>query len=164
MYLTQYTDYSLRVLIYLGVKQDQPATIREIADRYGISRNHLMKAVHQLGRRGYIHTARGKKGGISLARAPELINIGDVVRRMEEHFDIVECFHTAKNHCCIAPVCILEKALHEALNSFLTTLDQYTLADILQSRKGLSVLLGVTHVGSVKARTQKSPALDFEAL
>lgn len=147
MHLTQYTDYSLRVLIYLGLKQDQPATIREIADRYGISRNHLMKAVHQLGRLGYIHTARGKKGGISLAHVPELIDIGDVVRHMEEHFDIVECFNSAKNHCCIEPVCILKKALHEALNSFLTTLDRYTLADILKSRRGLSALLGVSQKG-----------------
>jgi Rrf2 family transcriptional regulator, nitric oxide-sensitive transcriptional repressor len=144
MYLTRYTDYSLRVLIYLGLKQNQPATIREIANSYGISRNHLMKAVHQLGRRGYIRTARGKGGWISLARGPELINVGDVVRHMEERVDIVECFDPAKNHCRIAPVCILKRALHEALGSFLTTLDHYTLADILQSRKGLSALLGVS--------------------
>ncbi len=85
-----------------------------------------------------------KGGGIGLALMPELINIGDVVRRMEERVDIVECFDSAKNHCCITPVCILKKALHEALGSFLTTLDRYTLADILQSRGGLSALLGVS--------------------
>ncbi len=143
MYLTRYADYSLRVLIYLGLKQDQPVTIREIADNYGISHNHLTKAVHQLGRHGYIRTVRGKNGGVSLARAPELINIGAVVHT-EERFDIVECFNSAKNHCRIAPLCTLAEVLEEALGNFLATLDRYTLADILQNQRGLSALLGLS--------------------
>lgn len=162
MYLTRYTDYSLRVLIYLGLKQNQQVTIREIADSYGISHNHLMKAVHQLGRHGYIRTARGKKGGISLALAPELINVGDVVLA-EERFDIVECFNSAKNHCRIAPLCTLERVLDEALGSFLATLNRYTLADILQNRSGLSALLGISQatVNVVRARATKSQNSTF---
>ncbi len=158
MYLTRYTDYSLRVLIYLGLKQDQPVTIREIADNYGISHNHLTKAVHQLGRHGYIRTVRGKSGGVSLARAPELINIGEVVRT-GERFNIVECFNAAKNNCRIAPLCTLMKVLDEALGSFLATLNRYTLANILQDQRGLSALLGFSQdkVNGVQAAKSQNP-------
>lgn len=131
MHLTRYTDYSLRVLIYLGTRPDKLATISEIAAYHGISRNHLMKVVHQLGAHGYIDTLRGKGGGIKLAHPPERIVVGDVVRSMEENMSIVECFEPDFSACILAPTCQLKTALNEALHSFLATLDLYTLADLI---------------------------------
>jgi Rrf2 family nitric oxide-sensitive transcriptional repressor len=141
MRLTYYTDYALRVLIYLGVDRQRTVTIREVARCYGISRSHLMKVVHQLGTWGYVSTLRGKGGGLRLALPPEQINLGAVVRRAEANFALVECFDPAHNHCCITPACTLKTVLYEALESFLTTLDRYTLADLLHSRRGLTLLL-----------------------
>lgn len=131
MHITRYTDYSLRVLIYLAEQGDRLATIQEIADSYEISKNHLMKVVHQLNKKGYIETVRGKKGGMRLHRAPNEINIGVLVRETEQDLSIVECFST-KNACKIAPVCGLKSMFGQALKSFLDTLDKYTLADVIQ--------------------------------
>jgi Rrf2 family nitric oxide-sensitive transcriptional repressor len=131
MRLTRYTDYALRVLLYLGTHPDRLSTISEIAAFHGISRNHLMKVVHQLGSLGYIDTLRGKGGGIRLALRPGDIIIGHVVRHTEENLDIVECFSPGNSDCVIQPGCRLKTALGEALNSFLATLDLYTLADFL---------------------------------
>ena len=138
MHLTRYTDYSLRVLIYLGTRQDKLATISEIAAYHGISRNHLMKVVHQLGAHGYIDTLRGKGGGIKLARPPESIVIGDVVRSMEENMSIVGCFEPGYTACILTPSCQLKTALTEALHSFLATLDLYTLADLINAPESLA--------------------------
>lgn len=99
MQLTLYTDYSLRVLLYLGIHKNEKATINEIADYFKISRNHLVKVVHNLAVCGYIHTVRGKGGGMSLARPAEEINIGDVVRHTEPNFHVVECFNPQTTHC-----------------------------------------------------------------
>ena len=140
MRLTRYTDYSLRVLIYLGLKKDALATISEIAERYDISRNHIMKVVHELGKRGYIETIRGKGGGIRLRSAPSEINLGELVRAMESDFHIAECF-AQSGACRIAPSCRLRGILHDALKAFLATLDAYSLADILQSEQELMQLL-----------------------
>lgn len=135
MRLTQYTDYSLRVLMYLGMRAGGLCTVAEIADAYGISRNHLTKVVHELGRAGYVETVRGRGGGLRLARAPGAIRIGDVVRRMEEDFDIVACFGAGrsegKSGCVIAPDCRLAGMFDESLHAFLAVLDRYTLADLL---------------------------------
>ncbi|MCK7546574.1 RrF2 family transcriptional regulator [Marinobacter koreensis] len=133
MHITRYTDYSLRVLIYLAVQGDELATIQEIADSYDISKNHLMKVVHQLNKKGYIETIRGKKGGMRLHMAPEEINIGILVRETEQDLNIVECF-SSKNACRITPVCGLKSMLGEALTAFLAVLDKYTLADVIQDR------------------------------
>ncbi len=141
MRLTLYTDYSLRVLMYLGLKQEGLATINEISESYGISRNHLMKIVHQLGLLGYIETVRGKRGGMRLARSPEAINLGDVVRRTEEDMTLVQCFDPEVGHCRIESVCILRSVLGEALGTFLAVLDRYTLADLLTPRRRLARLL-----------------------
>ena len=92
MHITRYTDFSLRVLIYLAVQGDRLSTIKEIAESYDISKNHLMKIVHQLNRKGYIETVRGKNGGMRLQMAPRDINIGILVRETEEDLNIVECF------------------------------------------------------------------------
>ena len=131
MRLTRYTDYALRVLLYLGAHPDKLSTISEIADYHNISRNHLMKVVHQLGALGYIDTLRGKGGGIRLAHKPEEIGLGDVVRHTEETLEIVECFNPDNSNCIILPGCRLKTALNEALDSFLAKLDLYTLADFI---------------------------------
>jgi Rrf2 family nitric oxide-sensitive transcriptional repressor len=143
MRLTAFTDYSLRVLIYLGTAPQGLATIDRIADAYGISANHLMKVVHQLGQAGYVETVRGKGGGLRLARAPESINVGEVVRRTEDGFAVVECFEKDKPSCAIAPSCVLKLALHEAVAAFLETLDGYSLADLVKPRKALAQVLRV---------------------
>jgi Rrf2 family nitric oxide-sensitive transcriptional repressor len=131
MRLTRYTDYALRVLLYLGANPDRLSTINEIAAYHNISRNHLMKVVHQLGSWGYIDTLRGKGGGIRLAHKPEEIMLGDVVRHTEGNLEIVECFTAGNSNCIIQPGCRLKSVLNEALTSFLATLDLYTLADFL---------------------------------
>lgn len=128
MKLTQYTDYSLRVLMYLGFK-DGPATISEISERYDISRNHVVKVVHQLGQLGYLQTVRGKGGGLRLARPPAEINVGAVIRDME-NMELVECLGD-NNTCVLSPPCVLRTALKDALDAFLATLDGYTLQDLV---------------------------------
>ena len=130
MKLTQYTDYSLRVLMYLA-QQKKQSQIEEIANFYGISKNHLTKIVHQLVKLGYLKSVRGRNGGITLNLSPEDINIGTLVRQTEEHFELVECFNMETNTCPIALNCGLKGALHHALNEYLKTLDQYTLSDIV---------------------------------
>ena len=131
MQLTLHTDYSLRVLIYLAQKGEEMATISEIADFYKISRNHLVKVVHHLSSEGFIHTSRGKNGGMRLARAPELISVGEVVQCMEPNFDIVECFSNDKPGCTVAPICSLKGVLYQAGREFLAILNRYTLADAI---------------------------------
>ena len=137
MLLTLYTDYSLRVLLYLGLKSRRMATITDIAQSYGISRNHLVKVVHNLATQGFIHSTRGRGGGITLARPAAEINIGDVVRHTEVNFDLVECFDRERNTCPIAVACILKSALYEAQQAFMSVLDRYSLADVLENKDWL---------------------------
>lgn len=138
MRLTAYTDYALRVLIYLGLRGDDLATIQEIADQYGISKNHLMKLVHELGRLGYVETIRGKNGGLRLGRRPEKITVGEIVRHMEPDMALVECFQSGEVRCRIVRDCVLQNALGQALDRFFETLDQCTLADLLVPAAELS--------------------------
>jgi Rrf2 family nitric oxide-sensitive transcriptional repressor len=139
MRLTIFTDYSLRVLIYLGAHRDEErlATIGDIAAAYRISENHLMKVVHRLARHGYIETKRGKGGGLQLARAPDEINVGAVVRVTEDDLALVECFQNGKPRCPIVAVCTLQVTLARALDAFLRVLDGQTLADLLQPQAKL---------------------------
>lgn len=141
MRLTTFSDYSLRVLIYLGVAPGRLATIDEIAVAYGISANHLMKVVHQLGRGGYIETVRGKGGGMRLARPPAEIVVGEVLRATEDTFSLVECFGEGKPECVIEGSCELKGALAEALEAFLGVLDRYTLADLVTPSRPLTRML-----------------------
>lgn len=131
MQLTTYTDYSLRVLIYLVLYPERSTTIQEIADFYKISKNHLVKVVHQLGSKGFILTQRGKHGGIRLARAPEQVSVGEVVRAMEPNFELAECFGRDRIHCAVLPLCGLRPILQEGRDAFLGVLDRYTLADLV---------------------------------
>lgn len=130
MRLTLYTDYSLRVLLYLASKEDAMVTITELADFYQISRNHLVKVVHNLGLKGYISTSRGRNGGIRLARAARDISVGEVVRSTEPDFDLLECFNPVTNKCVITPSCTLKSVLINAQATFIGTLDKYSLADL----------------------------------
>lgn len=143
MQLTLYTDYSLRVLLYLAARDDELSTISEIADSYGISRNHLVKVVHNLAGLGYIKTTRGKGGGMRLSRPTEQINIGDVVRKTEGSFELVECLSKNPSHCPIAPACTLKGAISEALNAFISVLDRYSLADVARNKRQLAPLLRI---------------------
>lgn len=133
MRLTLYTDYSLRVLLYLAFKKDETVTITELADFYKVSRNHLVKVVHNLGLKGFITTTRGKNGGMRLARAAEDIVIGDVVRAMEPDFDLLECFNPSTDQCVITNACTLKNVLFDAKNNFLKQLDRYTVADAIKT-------------------------------
>ncbi|AKH20084.1 Rrf2 family transcriptional regulator [Sedimenticola thiotaurini] len=141
MRLTTFTDYTIRVLIYIGLHPGQRATISELADAYQISRNHLMKVVHHLGQTGYIDTLRGKGGGFQLAQPPEQINIGKLVRRTEQHTTLVECFSETDSHCRISPTCRMKAILNEALAAFYAVLDQYSLADLISNGQQLTELL-----------------------
>lgn len=136
MKLTHYSDYSLRVLIYLGLRDDTLSTITDIAGHYGISRNHVVKVVHRLGQLGYVDTLRGKNGGLRLARAPREINVGDVIRHTEANLNPVECF-SDEEACVLTPVCVLRDALSDALAAFLQVLDGYTVEDLLAPRHEL---------------------------
>lgn len=137
--LTLYTDYSLRMLLYLGVMES--ATIAEVAERFQISRNHLVKVAHNLTRKGYVHAMRGRTGGIRLAMRPEDISIGQVVRDMEPHLNLVECFDSRSPWCVILPECILKNVLVQAEQAFLGVLNDHTLADLLQNKERLRPLL-----------------------
>lgn len=140
--LTNYTDYTLRTLIYLALTTDRLVTIAEISEHYGISEAHLNKVVHQLGLAGDIETVRGKGGGLQLGRPPEAIRVGDVVRRCEPDLMLVPCFGE-QGVCAIEPDCVLQKAMRGALTAFLKELNRYTLADLIASRRKLAALLGL---------------------
>ncbi len=133
MRLTSYADYSIRVLLYLAYKKDQMVTITELANFYKISRNHLVKVVHNLGIQGYIHTIRGKNGGLRLGRPANEIVVGDVIRKMEPDFELLECFNAATDDCIITRTCLLKSVLISARDDFLATLDKYTVADVAKN-------------------------------
>lgn len=140
MQLTRYSDYSFRVLIYLALAPERLATIDEIAERYGISKAHLTKVVHRLGRLGFVETVRGRRGGLRLARPASAIRVGAVLRATEGDLALVECFGPPGG-CAIEPACGLRGALHEALAAFLAVLDGYTLADLVARRRAPLVRL-----------------------
>jgi Rrf2 family nitric oxide-sensitive transcriptional repressor len=151
MRLTVYTDYALRVLMYVAVRPEPRPTIAAIAASYGISRNHLMKVVHELGVAGYLETVRGKNGGLRLARPAASIGLGEVVRRTEPDLALVPCFDPVNAACAITPACRLRVALHQARLAFLKVLDDYTLADLVENRDALDALLGAPHAEAAPA-------------
>ena len=143
MHLTLQTDYALRVLLYVRLREDGKSTIEEIAVSYGISKNHLMKVVQRLAGLGYLNASRGRGGGLLLAKPPEEINLGRLVAQMEPHLDLVECFDREKNTCPIVPACDLKGILTEARDAFLETLLGYTLADLGTRPERLRKLLQI---------------------
>jgi Rrf2 family transcriptional regulator, nitric oxide-sensitive transcriptional repressor len=142
MRLTLYTDYCLRVLMFSGIKGDALSTISEIAECFDISRNHLVKVVHELGQKGYLETIRGKNGGFRLLKKPDQINVGTVVRDSEEELEVIGCLQE-RDYCPIQSACILRHALQEATKAFLAVLDHYTLKDLLEPRKPLMKFLAL---------------------
>jgi Rrf2 family nitric oxide-sensitive transcriptional repressor len=156
MHLTRFTDYALRALIFLGLRGDEGARIHDIAEHYGISENHLKKIVQQLGERGLVQTARGRGGGLRLARPPEAIGIGAIVRAVEDDLALVECLGTVESHCPIVGTCRLTGILSEALGAFLAVLDRYTLADLLVPSSRLRTLLDLPPPGKAAQQARTS--------
>jgi Rrf2 family nitric oxide-sensitive transcriptional repressor len=141
MHLTRYTDNALRCLTLLALEPGRQATVPDIARRMRMSEDHLFKVVGSLSRFGYVDTVRGRGGGVRLARAPEAIVVGRVVRELEDNFTLVECFNPEENQCPIAPACALARALDRALRAFLAVLDEISLDDLVRQPRKLSRLL-----------------------
>jgi len=145
MQLSLHADYAFRVLIYLGTHRHQSVRTQDISTAYGISKNHLVRVVQTLGDCGYVDIQTGRTGGVSLAREPHEIRLGQVVREAEPNLRLVECFDRKTNTCPIAPACTLKSVLAEGLEAFLNSLDQYSLADVLtpEARRNLVPLLTI---------------------
>ncbi|MFG6465332.1 Rrf2 family transcriptional regulator [Roseateles sp. BYS87W] len=141
MKLTAFTDYSLRVLMFLAADPDRRATVAEICAAYDIKPNHLTKVVHHLARRGWVATVRGKGGGLTLARPAEQIRVGEVVRDAEGQDLPAECFTAKATPCAIVGQCRLKGVLAEAVEAFHAVLDGYTVADITANRQALAQVL-----------------------
>ena len=141
MRLNLQSDYALRLLMHLAAKEGELVTVRQVADRFRISQNHMMKVAHVLGREGFIETVRGRSGGLRLAQKGGAIRIGDVVRLMEGDLSLVECFPGGAGGCLIARACRLKGVLSEALEAFLSVLDRYTIADLTKNNFKLRDLL-----------------------
>ncbi|MBC5765646.1 Rrf2 family transcriptional regulator [Ramlibacter sp. GTP1] len=141
MKLTVFTDYSLRVLIYLATQPERRATIAEVAAAFSVPENHLVKVVHFLGKAGMLANVRGKGGGMQLATAPENIRVGNVIRATEGDPVLAECFAGGGCDCAIVPTCRLRGVLGEALVAFFGVLDSYTVADLVTNREQLAKIL-----------------------
>ncbi len=141
MHLTQFSDYSLRLVIYLACRPERLVSAEEISQAFGVSRHHLVKVVQTLTELGVVAAQRGRGGGMRLAMAPAQIKVGWLMRHTEPHFHLVECFDPATNTCPIAPACGLKGALFRAQKAFLGVLDEYTIDDFLTRRPELVVLL-----------------------
>lgn len=153
MRLTTYTDYALRVLMHVALQNGELVRVADIASGYRISRNHLTKVVHKLGKLSLLSTVQGRSGGMYLARPADEINVGEVVRAFEPDFRLVECFDAGESDCRIQPACALRGAFGEALERFLQHLDSVSLADLVQPGKELRTLLGFpVHVTSVQSQ------------
>lgn len=144
MQLKKYTDYALRVLIFTGLKKnDELASIKEISEVFNISSHHLGKVVHQLSKLELLESIRGRYGGIRLAKDPEEINVGKLVRILENDFVLLECFDKGTNHCVITPACTLKHALNKALHAFFQVLDAYTVKDLIDNEQELRALMKI---------------------
>ena len=141
MMLTRFSDYSLRVLMYAALKCDTSFSVSQVATVYGLSKNHLAKVVNRLVRSGHLKARRGRGGGVRLGRAPESIRLGALVRLTENESPLVECFAAHSNRCRLTPACRLKRALAQALEAFYSSLDQRTLADLVDNRAALVSLI-----------------------
>jgi Rrf2 family transcriptional regulator, nitric oxide-sensitive transcriptional repressor len=148
MKLSAYSDYAIRVLMQTALRSPQRVTVAEVALTFGISRHHLVKVVHDLGRHGYLATQRGIGGGFTLARVPEDIRLGDIVRLGEESETVIDCLDGENHLCRLLPVCRLKGVLDEAAAAFFAVMDRYTLADIVKQRPKMKIALGLSAAGS----------------
>lgn len=144
MRLSLFTDYSLRVLIQAALRHPDRVTIDEVANAYGISRNHLIKVINELGRAGFLVTHRGRSGGFTLARSAERIFLSEVVRFGEDGQPVVECFDPVRNKCVITPACKMKGMIAEAMRAFFDVLGKYTIADVCAKPEALLRHLGLT--------------------
>jgi len=133
--LSLHADYALRVLIYLGTRQGEVVATRQISDAYGISKHHLVRVVQTLGEHGYVELLPGRSGGVRLLREPESIRLGDVIRKAEPDLKLVECFDAATNTCPIILQCGLKGYLRQALDAFIASLNDHTLAELLTTSR-----------------------------
>lgn len=143
MKLSAYSDYSLRVLMQTALRSPERVTVDEVADAFGISRNHLVKVVHALGKNGYLATRRGIGGGFALALPPEEIRVGDIVRLGERTETVIDCVDSRARICRILPACRLKGVLDEAAAAFFAVLDSYTLEDLIGRSSDLRSLLQI---------------------
>lgn len=143
MRMTFHADYALRMLVYLALRPEETRTVNDVAEAYGLSRNHLLKVALKLRRLGLIETTRGRAGGIRLAKPAAVINIGALVRDTEEDFALVECMQGSGGCCAISSACMLKGMFSEALDAYLAVLDKYTLADAIRNGTVLSFLLDI---------------------
>ncbi|SAK70039.1 Rrf2 family transcriptional regulator [Caballeronia catudaia] len=154
MRLTDYTDYALRALLYLSVRPSGLSTIQEISDAFGISKNHLMKIVQQLGELGWVETVRGRNGGLRLSARSNDLTIGEIVRKTESDFAIVGCFAdrgVATQPCVIQPHCRLRGVLAAARDAFLAELDKHTVGELAHPANELAALLGIATIARIPA-------------
>lgn len=143
MKLSAYSDYAIRVLMQTALRSPQRLTVAEVALTFGISRHHLVKVVHDLGRNGYLATQRGIGGGFILARPPENIRLGDIVRLGEESETVIDCLDGENHLCRLLPVCRLKGVLDEAAAAFFAVMDGYTLADLVKQQSKMRAVLGL---------------------
>lgn len=157
MRLTDYTDYTLRVLMFCALNPERSVTIAELAESHAISKNHLMKIVNDLARQGLLQTTRGRGGGLRLLKPAADINIGDVVRQSETDFRLVECFDISHNACTLTAHCQLKHVFKTALQSYLAELDKVTLADVTRPMSAIPVTSGVVSRVPVSAIKRAAP-------
>lgn len=143
MRLNAYSDYAIRVLMQSALCSPERTTVAEVAETFGISRHHLVKVVHNLGRSGYLATQRGIGGGFTLARSPEAIRLGDVVRLGEESETVIDCHEDGNRLCRLFPACRLKGVLDEAAAAFFEVLDRHTLADLVKQPSKMRTVLGI---------------------
>ena len=160
MRLAEYTDYTLRVLMFCASNPDRLVTISELADHHGVSKNHLMKVVNDLGHQGMLETTRGRGGGVRLLKKPQDIRIGDVIRQSETDFRLVECFDPATSRCTLTPSCRLKGAFDAALRAYFKELDGITLADLVEP----SSVPASGRTVSLRRRNGASPAASPNSL
>lgn len=141
MRLTQYSNYALRTLMFANLHSDRLCQIQEVADAFNISKAHLVKCVHQLGRWGFIHAVRGRNGGFRLARPAHEITVGAVLRKTEDSLELVECFNSITNSCPLISDCKLNRVLMRAMKNFMDEMDIVTIDDITSNQKNLLALL-----------------------
>ena len=158
MRMSDYSDYTLRVLMYCAANQGRLVTIAEIADEYQVSKNHLMKIVNDLGRQGVLQTTRGRGGGLRLLKAPSAIRVGDILRHTETDFRLVECFDASTDTCALTPTCRLKKVLHNALTAYFAELDGVTLADIAKPGEAAGKSIAIADGLNGQGRPISGPA------
>lgn len=133
MRMTKHTDYAIRMLLLLAMRDPELVTIQEVARTYDISKNHLMKVAHKLVQENYVRSVRGRNGGLLLARAPELINVGELVKATEISFPLVEAFHSDANNKDVPSADKFRNVIDEALAAYMNVLDGYSLRDLMDN-------------------------------